>query len=273
MTSKHLFLAILLAIAQKALPQCTVNAANIYSFAVSGITYEIVRENQTWVNAAACAVARGGRLAEIGSAAEQDTLNYRLTQAGITAANTVAPDGGGASYVWLGGTDRVTEGSWFWDGVNAASVLQFWQGTANGSAVNGLYTNWGNEPDNFNNQDALGLAITNWPLGVAGQWNDVKETNQLYYVIEYEAVATGIPENKTGSFTIYPLPALDQITIRSEKPLEGLAYSITDRLGRICLAGKFLSNNATVDLSNLPAGIYFIAIGHQENKVRKLIKN
>jgi hypothetical protein len=271
--TRNLFLVILMAAVLKVLPQCQVNAANIYSFAVNGITYEIVKEKQTWVNAAACAVARGGRLAEIGSAAEQDTLFYRLSLAGITAANTIAPDGGGASYVWLGGTDRLMEGSWFWDGVNGGSFLQFWQGTANGSAVNGQYTNWGNEPDNFNNQDALGLAITNWPLGIAGQWNDVKESNQLYYVIEHEAVPTAIPENKTGSFSVYPVPAGDRVLIRSEMPLNGLAYSITDQLGKTCLTGKFLSNEAVIDLGSLPAGLYFITIEHQEREVRKLMKN
>jgi hypothetical protein len=32
---------------------------------------------------------------------EQDTLFYYLNQTGIVAANTKAPGGGNASYVWL----------------------------------------------------------------------------------------------------------------------------------------------------------------------------
>ena len=53
--------------------QCA-SPANIYTFTYSGHTYEIVKEFKTWVNAAACAVSRGGYLAEINSQAEQDTI-------------------------------------------------------------------------------------------------------------------------------------------------------------------------------------------------------
>ncbi|PLX32994.1 MAG: hypothetical protein C0600_01200 [Ignavibacteria bacterium] len=29
------------------------------------------------------------------------------------------------------------------------------------------------------------MALSNWPYGTAGQWNDLNETNQLYYLIEH----------------------------------------------------------------------------------------
>ena len=54
--------------------------------------YEIVKENKTWIEAVACAVERGGILTEIDSQAEQDTIWSALGTAGITNANTVAPD-------------------------------------------------------------------------------------------------------------------------------------------------------------------------------------
>lgn len=168
--------------------QCA-NNANIYTFVYNGQSYEVVKENQTWINASACAVARGGILAEIDDAAEQNAIYTELsTNAGISVNNTVAPDGGGGSYIWIGGNDLAIEGNWVWDGDNNSVSTQFWSGTASGNPVGGLYNNWGNEPDDFSGQDALGLSLNGWPLGVASQWNDVDHTNSLYYIIEHPLV-------------------------------------------------------------------------------------
>ena len=40
-----------------------------------------------------------------------------INAAGITAANTVAADGGGGAYLWIG-NDFAVEGNWVWDGDN-----------------------------------------------------------------------------------------------------------------------------------------------------------
>lgn len=102
----------------------------------------------------------------------------------LTANNvkSVAEDGGGAVYAWLGASDSGTEGIWQW---------------VDGSALN--YTNWGvtdgySEPDNWDSrgagsgytgqQDYAAIALTDWPVGSAGQWNDVDGVNTLAYVVE-----------------------------------------------------------------------------------------
>ena len=171
--------------------QCE-SSNSIYSFTYSGKNYEIIKVNKTWLEAAACAVERGGFLAEINDAAENTALFNELTNnASVTKSKTTAPDGGDASYVWIGGNDIATESNWIWDGNNDGIAIQFWQGTASGTVIGELYNNWGNEPDDYGNgQDGLGLALSEWPLGSgtlgnAGQWNDVSHTNKLYYVIEY----------------------------------------------------------------------------------------
>ena len=151
---------------------------------LAGQGYEIVFANMSWANAADFAVSRGGFLAEINDQTEQEAIFDALMSASIDNSNTVAPDGGDGSYVWIGGNDLGREGTWIWDGNNDNDGIQFWMGDANGTAVDGLYNNWGNEPDDFQGQDGLGLALTNWPLGIAGEWNDVDHTNELYFVIE-----------------------------------------------------------------------------------------
>ncbi len=190
------------------LSQICYDPENVYEFEYNGIKYEIVRENKTWTDAANCAYSMGGKLAEINSQEEQDTIFFHLGKADIDPENTVASDGGDASYIWIGGTDNSEESKWIWDGANTGFGEQFWEGLRNGNSVNGLYNNWGNEPDNFNEQDGLGLAITNWPYGTAGQWNDISLGNHLYFIVEYDSTTIKLNDVEydynTRSLVLYP---------------------------------------------------------------------
>jgi hypothetical protein len=176
--------------------QCA-QTVNIYTFTYGGHTYEVVKELKSWTDAKLCAQERGGYLVAIDSASEK---NYIMGQLMLSTAANINPnyypvtDGGGASYIWTGGSDAITEGVWYWQGSPLMSPFYTGQGTAGnggGAAVGGAYTNWGCniycEPDNFfwqNDQDALGLAMGSWPYGYAGQWNDIDMNNTLYYIIE-----------------------------------------------------------------------------------------
>lgn len=254
---KHLIFAAILLTTIHMRSQCVSNPATVYSFTVNNVPYDLVKENKTWVDAANCATARGGILAEINSKTEQDSVFAYIQKAGIIAANTVAPDGGGASYVWLGGNDIRSEGDWFWDGSNAGSFNQFWQGTSTGTAVNGLYSNWGNEPDNFNNQDGLGLAVTNWPRGTAGQWNDVDDANRLYYIIEYsELIPTTLPELNAQRVSLFPSPAETSIIIQATKTSAGSSYMIVDQQGSVVLQGLLQDEKTEINISSLTNGLY-----------------
>jgi hypothetical protein len=176
--------------------QCA-QTANIYSFSYGGHNYEIVKELKNWTDAAACAVERGGYLVRIDNAAENAQIMTSITAAGISASYHPVTDGGGASYIWTGGSDKNNEGTWLWDGDNNNVGTNFYtgQGTAGsggGVAVGGAYVNWGCssgmcEPDNYfylHDQDALGFALNSWPYGSASQWNDIDNTNTLYFIIE-----------------------------------------------------------------------------------------
>ena len=120
---------------------CTDTSA-IYSFEYDGKNYGIVKDKMIWSDATACSYQLGGTLARIDDQAEQDAIMSEISNAGITNSNTIAPDGGGASYLWLGGGDMGEEGKWEWVGENGQTTT-FWQGNNTGSAVDGLYSNWG----------------------------------------------------------------------------------------------------------------------------------
>jgi hypothetical protein len=173
-----------------------------FDFQYAGHSYLVVTTPRRWVQAAADATSRqqygvAGALARIDDQPENDAIFSQLL-AHIPSGDfsrTVAPDGGGGAYVWIGASDRVAEGTWLWDGDNDGSGDQFWSGSNSGHAVGGRYSNWGrtnnrqNEPDNYNgSQDTAGISLNGWPLGVRGQWNDLNENNNLYSLIEFSAV-------------------------------------------------------------------------------------
>jgi hypothetical protein len=246
--------------------QCVNNPNNIYSFTYQTSQYELVKENLTWSLARNCAISRGGNLAIIESQAEQDTIFHHLNQAGITTNNTTAPDGGGTAYIWLSGNDRSVEGNWFWD-VNGGANLQFWQGARNGSTVAGRYNNWGNEPDDFQGQDALGIALTSWPFGVAGEWNDVDELNSLYYLIE-KPLSTGLKSiHSNKDIVVYPNPVSEEFTIQG---LEiGAEVSIYD--AKLELVEKRVVSKEKWSVSDYPKGIYFLQISGYSKRI-KIVK-
>lgn len=246
--------------------QCA-SAANIFTFTYNNATYEVVKENKTWIDAAACAVERGGVLVEINDVAEQNAIFTEVnTNAGITVNNTVAPDGGGGAYVWIGGNDLATEGDWAWDGDNDSIGSQFWQGTSTGSAVGGLYNNWGNEPDDFNGQDALGMSLNGWPLGVAGEWNDVDHTNTLYFVIKMPSTLNINEVGSKAEIKLYPNPAKNILTIeKGDFSISEIV--ITNALGQTIKVIKTKNaNSKKIDISSLSNGIYNIKIITDKNE-------
>lgn len=226
----------------------------------------------SWETASACAVSRGGYLAEIEDVAENTAIfNEITTNGGVTFSNTTAPDGGGGSYVWLGGNDLETEGSWMWDGNNDGLYVPFWLGDASGSPVAGHYNNWGNEPDDFNGQDALGLSLNGWPLGVAGEWNDVDELNTLYFLVEFP-LNSGSIELENG-FELYPNPFDDILKIASSSELTEIV--IRTNLGQeVKRISVIPGTEVEIDVAELNSNVYFVEMitKNGNSVVRKLVK-
>ena len=244
--------------------QCVVDsAANVIAFTYDGKVYEIVKETKTWTAAAACAVERGGKLVEIDNQAEQDTVFSAVNSAGIIVANTVAPDGGGASYLWIGGNDLATEGVWVWDGDNNGLGAQFWQGTSTGSSVGGLYNNWGNEPDDYNGQDGLALAFTDWPLGVAGEWNDVGDDNVLYFIIEHPDPSNSIEEEKVTKINVYPNPSNNEVTLELPFIFDIPTHQkilVYDNMGKLIEEILIAGETTKINTSMYKNGVYHIYV-------------
>jgi hypothetical protein len=265
--------------------QCA-TSTNVFTFSYNGNDYEVIKENKTWEQAAACAVERGGSLARIDTQEEQDAIfNALMNDAGIILGNTVSPDGGGASYVWLGANDMASEGVWIWDGDNDGVGDQFWQGNTTGFPMGGLYNNWGTEPDNYQgHQHAAAIALTEWPLGSgslgsAGQWNDVYtepgayEPNELYYLIEYIGT-TGISDYHLDKFIcVYPNPVSNRIFVKNYSDQLIIRVSVLNQLGKLVLHNSLNDDQfESIDISKLNSGLYSIIFESEQGDFsRKLI--
>ena len=251
--------------------QC-LDETNVFGFNYENKQYEIVQEQKTWSEAAACAAQRGGQLVQIDDAAEQDTVWSSIVDYANVPNNYVnVNNGGGIAYIWIGATDQSTEGDWIWDGNDDDSGDLFWtgegaNGAGNGAAEAGSFYNWGgknsgtsNEPDNFNgNQNYAAIGLEGWPsgttsLGEPGEWNDIIGTAELYYVIEHPEDQTNVKELQRERISVYPNPATHQVIVE----VDGLKrLALIDNLGRTVKQ----SVSATVDVSNLDGGTYTLQV-------------
>ncbi len=258
--------------------------AQDFNFTLSGKQYKLVKTKKTWVNAAAWAVQDGGYLVEINSSAEQMGIRNAIAASGISTTYTVVNDGGGIAYIWIGATDKDTEGTWIWDGDNDGQGINFYNGqgawgNGNGTVVNGLYNSWGgtntgtnNEPDNYGNiQDAAGIGLEAWPAAgsgnLAGEWNDISMSNQLYFIVEYESIGFNdvLIKAPDYGFTVQH-SSTKEINIISSSPIQKL--EIFDMTGKqVYIAIDVFLNNVTIN--NLPSsGVFFIRAYYPDAVIR-----
>lgn len=241
--------------------QCA-DSTNVYSFSFGSTSYDVIKENKNWIEAAACAVERGGHLLEINSLQEQTAVfDELLNKAGIILSQT--QNVFGKAQMWIGGSDLAIEGNWIWDGDNDGNGDQFWMGDFNGSPVGGLYTNWGREPDNSGGQDALVIVMEQTALSDPGEWNDLDEIdNILFYVIEYDGMSntTDLNQSNNLAINVFPNPFKHNITFESR-----VADVVVREIKILNATGKtvkvFTAINkvhAGLDLTDLQPGPYFI---------------
>ena len=102
----------------------------------------------------------------------------------------IVSDGGGVSYAWLGGSDAAEEGNFIWTS-NEPFDFKNW---GNGALFQSS-PNFSSEPDNYNNQDSLAIALQAYPFGSTGsngfgaisQWNDIDSSNKIPAILEFNS--------------------------------------------------------------------------------------
>ena len=182
---------------------CNLSQATLFTTNVLDKVYAVETAGVSWsmAEAAAAHLAVDGvdsfYLAVIGDAAENAFIETWLQSLNIS---TIAQDGGGAPYAWIGlrQADGHSEpsGSWTWSTDESSTYLNWGVGFSN------------SEPDEyrgaengFAGQDHAAMGLSGWPavapgfFGNSGEWNDLHGSNTLAYVME----AT-VPEPLTASY-------------------------------------------------------------------------
>lgn len=114
---------------------------------------------------------------------------------------------------------------------------------------------------------------TNIDIDDIGIWN--RAISQQEITVLYNANNNvGINEfSKDNLFSVFPNPAQSVINIKADSRLIGSTYSILDNTGRTVLQGKIVSENTTIELSNLSSGVYLFGIGAISKQTFRVIKN
>ena len=81
----------------------------------------------------------------------------------------------------------------------------------------------------------------------------------------------GIDEYLPPNFTIVPNPATNQVTISSATPFQSV--EIINFLGQTVVSQSSVGNTATINVSNLNNGVYFVRVVFEDGgSVKKLVK-
>ena len=125
-------------------------------------------------------------------------------------------------------------------------------------------------------EDYLGGAV-NMPdantLAIGAPGND-GNGKAAGHVRVYSMGSLDVLENSVGNtLEIYPNPAKNVINVKTaDTKLLGMAYSIYDNAGKVVLSGKITSENTSIELGNLAAGIYMLSIAENMSQTFKVIK-
>jgi uncharacterized repeat protein (TIGR02543 family) len=151
--------------------------SEFYYDANSGHYYKFVSTPLPWETATAAAEATTlfglrGYLAEVNSAAENNFIGTETT----------------ATNIWIGASDRTTEGTWIWAGATNAYPKPIGSGTNSGRSA--TFHSWADgEPNDWpwhapSKPEREDCAVTNWQ-GKIGMWNDWPCLIPQPYLIEF----------------------------------------------------------------------------------------
>ena len=79
-------------------------------------------------------------------------------------------------------------------------------------------------------------------------------------------------ETSDSEFDLYPNPTTKQLNLMVDSNLLGSVYTVYDNTGKLVLTGKINTENTSVELGNLSAGLYLFRMGENFTQTIKVIK-
>jgi hypothetical protein len=105
-----------------------------------------------------------------------------------------------------------------------------------------------------------------------GDVTGIHNSTRDFWIVKLNAgVGINEPENKTN-FTIYPNPVGDMLSLTVNSNNLGSPFCLSDPLGRIILNGELTSVNFSINISDLPSGMYILTVGTDNPQSIKVVK-
>jgi len=84
---------------------------------------------------------------------------------------------------------------------------------------------------------------------------------------------TDDPDDRSlKNYTIFPVPADDFISVKSDSNFGQSDYLLIDLSGHKIRMGTLPEENPTISIAWLPAGLYFLKIGEKQGDIYKIVK-
>jgi len=95
----------------------------------------------------------------------------------------------------------------------------------------------------------------------------ITNENKFYY--EESTLSTSVFESSKSSFSVFPNPSTDLITIDANEDLVGSKFFICNSIGKSVRKGLISSKSTIVNLNDLATGIYLLNIDNQMYRIIK----
>jgi hypothetical protein len=172
-----------------------------------------------------------------------------------------------SSGIAIAGAHQTTVNDAFLVSFNSSGVRQ--SGTYYGGIKNVCTS------DASGNVYMTGYTQSNSDIATAGAHQTANGNNGYSdaFLVKFSGISVGINETINDKlFSIYPNPTQSIVNVKADTKLIGAVYNIYDNTGKVVLSGKINTENTSVDLEKLAAGIYLFSIGENVKQTFKVIK-
>jgi hypothetical protein len=135
----------------------------------------------------------------------------------------------------------------------------------------------------INYSGQIGLSTQGYPITSTGNSvcypvivefiyvNTNSETDTCFLTLEN---TNGAPELSIfeSNLSIFPNPASNEVTIQTNKALQGKKYFIYDYHGKLILSGKLISENTFIEINKFSNGLYILKIDDHLGEKYNIIK-
>lgn len=246
------------------------NLGTAVSYAGTNHFYEFITGSFTWTAAKADAATKSlfgmqGYLATITSQGENDFIQQKITGDGWIGASDDYSQINAATGTATYANQSASEGKWYWvTGPVGETGTQFSNLNATPVSVSSRFMNWNSgEPNNSGATEHYGEIYSSTGTG---KWNDLSNTNNLGYVVEYGGMtgdpAVGLTFSRnitmiatqlqtTGTLIPYALTA--PATFVDQNLILYSNGNITDT--RVTVSGFFQTGDVLSYTGALPSGV------------------